>query len=162
MTIVATLLVANAHRSQPVTGLFLSGTVVALGVLSYIDVAEHRLPNKITLSMAGVSAATVLFAGLVQSKLMTSLGAIALGIGFGVVLLLLQFGLGDVKLALSIGTIAGWLGTPAIVATMFVASASGALAAAALMIVHRRRSLSFGFGPFLALGSVAGMLAAAG
>ena len=159
-TAVAAAAVAVVHRAQPLTGALLAAMVVVLGALSLIDVAQQRLPNRLTLPLAGASTAAVAVAGVVASAPLRAAGAIAVGLAFAVVLLALRFGMGDVKLALSIGTVAGWLGPSAIVATVLVASAAGAAVAAALLVIHRRRALTFGFGPFLALGSVAGMLAA--
>jgi leader peptidase (prepilin peptidase)/N-methyltransferase len=132
--------------------------VVCFGALSVIDLAEQRLPNRITLPLAGATMVAVLVGGTIRSDLEAAIGAIGVGLGFGLVLLVMQFGMGDVKLALSVGTITGWLGGNAVLAAAVVGATSGAVVALALMIIHRRRDLSFSFGPFLAIGCVAGML----
>lgn len=160
LTAVAVVAVVVAHRGAPLVGLLLAPVVVCYGALSIVDAGEQRLPNRITLPLAGASAAAVVVAGLARSDPVAALGALGGGLAFALFLLVLRFGMGDVKLAFTIGTIAAWLGRDAVVATVYVAAASGASVALVLMIVHRRRHLTFGFGPFLAIGSVAGMVAA--
>lgn len=158
----ATVAVGYVHRASPLTAALLVAMTLALGLLSFIDVAEQRLPNKITLPMGAASIVIVLIAGVVESKIGSAFGAIGIGLLFAVVLLFGRFGMGDVKLALPIGTVAGWFGYSAVMTTVLAASVSGAVVALALLAIHRRRSLTFGFGPFLAIGSVAGMLVAVG
>lgn len=159
VTTVAVVAVCDHHRASPLTAALLSVVVVAYGVLSAIDVAERRLPNRITLPLAAGTAVAVLVAGVVGGDVARSLGALGLGLVFALAFLLLQFGGGDTKLALTIGMIAGWLGRDAVMTTAWVGAGAGASVAIALMLIHRRRDVSFSFGPFLAIGSLAGMLA---
>ena len=161
VTALSVVAVANAHRTNPLTAVLLTAMVVVLGALSFVDVAEQRLPNRITYPLAAATTAIVLVAGIVESRIGDAFGAIGVGLLFSIVLLVMRFGMGDVKMVLPIGTVAGWFGVSAVVGTIMIASLSGAIVALALLAVYRRRSLTFGFGPFLALGSVAGMLAAA-
>lgn len=156
----AVVAVAWRHRTAPTVGVLLSLAALSYGALSIIDAAEQRLPNRITLPLAGGTLVAVLAGGLVDGDLAGSVGAAGIGLAFALVFLVMGFGMGDVKLALTVGTIAGWFGRDAIVVTAVVGSLTGAAAALALMLIHRRRDLSFGFGPFLAIGSVAGMVAA--
>lgn len=160
ITAAAVVLVAFGHRGHPVTAALLSMTVLCLGALSAVDIAEQRLPNRITLPLAGGVALAVLSGGVARSDIGAGFGSVGIGLGFALALMLLRFGMGDVKLALSVGMIAGWLGRDAILATAYVGAIAGAVVALILIVVHRRRDVSFGFGPCLALGSVAGMLAA--
>lgn len=159
-TAVAAGLVTVVHRERPLVAALLVAMVGALGALSLVDLAEQRLPNRITVPLVVTSTGAVVVAGVVEGRVVDALAAIGLGALFAVVLLLLRFGLGDVKLAVSIGIVAGWLGSSAVLATVLVASGSGAATAAVVLAVHRRRDLSFGFGPCLALGAVAGMVVA--
>lgn len=161
LTAVATVVVATAHRGEPLVAALLSVVVITLGGLSVIDIAQHRLPNRITYPLAGASCLVVLGAGLQTGEILRAVAAVGIGLAFAVTLLVLRFGLGDVKLSVSIGTIAGWLGWSAVATTMLVTAATGGLVGAVLMVVHRRRDVAFGYGPFLAIGAVAGMLAAA-
>ena len=162
VTVVAAAAVVRAHRDAPMSALLLTPVVLVYGALSSIDAAEQRLPNRLTLPLAGISAVTVLVAGAVRSEPGDAVGALVVGLLFAVVLAVMRFGMGDVKLALTVGTIAGWLGRDAVSATIVVGSLAGAATAMVLIIVHRRLSLTFSFGPFLALGSVAGMIVAGG
>lgn len=162
VTLVAVVLVALAHQDHPVTAALLAGVVMALGALSMVDVAEQRLPNRITYPLALATITVVVIAGALQGELLRAGVAIGVGLVFAVALMLLRFGMGDVKLAVSVGTIAGWLGWQALATTMLAMALSGALAAVGLMVIHRRRDVAFSYGPFIAIGSVAGMLAVGG
>jgi leader peptidase (prepilin peptidase)/N-methyltransferase len=160
VTVTAVALVVSQHRADPFAAIWLSVVVTAYGFLSAIDIAQQRLPNRITLPLAGVTILIVFAGGLVTGNITRTLTAITIGLGFSVLLVVFRFGMGDVKLAVTVGTIAAWLGRDAIVATIYIGAAAGAVAALVLMMLHRRRDITFGFGPFLALGSVAGMLVA--
>ncbi len=162
LTVAAAAAVVVAHRGDPIVAAAAGVVVMAYGALAIVDAAQQRLPNRITLPLAGAVAALVVVGGVVRAEPGRAVGAIALSLVFAVVLVVFRFGMGDVKLALTVGLVAGWFGTDAVVATMLVASVAGALVAVALIAVHRRRDLTFAYGPFLALGSVAGMLVGAG
>ena len=160
VTVIAVIAVLSRYRSDLVIGGLLSTVVLCYGALSIVDIAEQRLPNRLTLPLAGATAAAVLTGGFARGDLGASLRALAVGALFAAVLLVLRFGMGDVKLALTVGTIAGWLGADAVITTAYVGAIAGACVATLLIVVNRSRTLSFSFGPFLALGSVAGILTA--
>lgn len=159
-TAAAVVAVASSHRAEPVVAVLLSIAVLWLGVLSAIDAAQQRLPNRITLPLAGATTLSVVTGGVVHSNPGAALGAVGIGLAFATVFFVMGFGMGDVKLALTVGMIAGWLGRNAVVTTALIGAITGAAVALALIVTHRRRDLTFGFGPFLAIGSVAGMLVA--
>ncbi len=158
VTVAAAVAVAANHRADPVTAALLSVTVLWYGVLSAIDIAQQRLPNRITLPLAGAAALAVLLDGLATADLGPTLAAWATGLGFAGTFVVLRFGMGDAKLALTVGMVAGWLGRDAVMATAYAGAVSGAVVALILIVIHRRRDVRFAFGPFLAIGSVAGML----
>lgn len=158
LTVAGAVGVVVVHGDQPLQAGLLVMMVLALGVLSSIDVVQQRLPNVITLPMAAATWLVILGAALIQDRFVDGLAAVGVGLAFSVMLFVFRFGMGDVKLALSVGAVAMWLGRDALVATMLAVSVGGAIAALVLMAVHRSRSLTFGYGPFLALGSVVGML----
>lgn len=151
--------VAWSHRGHPVTAVLLSAAVLCYGALSAVDAAEQRLPNRITLPLAAATLAAVVTGAATGADAMAAVGAIGTGLAFAVVLAVLRFGMGDVKLALTVGMVAGWLGRDAVVATIVAGASAGAAAALVAIVVHRRRGLAFSFGPALAIGSVAGMMA---
>ena len=158
ITALAAAAVGSVHRADPPVAVLLVVAVVCFGALSGIDLAEQRLPNRITVPLAGATMVAVLVGGTIRSGPGAAVGAIGVGLGFALIFLVMQFGMGDVKLALSVGTIAGWFGGGAVLTTAVVGATSGAIVALVLMVIHRRRDLSFSFGPFLAIGCVAGML----
>ncbi len=159
--VAAAAAVLGAHLDHGWRAGPLAAMVLALGYLSVVDLAEHRLPNRIVVPLIGCAGLVVLADGLLgSSSLSAALAHMAVGVTAASVLLILRFGMGDVKLVLAIGTVASWLGPEAVSWTAITASVGGAVASIALMVIYRRVRLDFGFGPFLAVGSVAGMLAA--
>jgi leader peptidase (prepilin peptidase)/N-methyltransferase len=131
--------------------------IATLCVLSAIDIAERRLPNRIVLP----SAVAVLLAQIALAPDRALEWTLA-ALGAALVLLVLQLlypaglGMGDVKLALLLGAA---LGTAVISALLFgfLAAAVFALVLIARYgLVVRRRTIPLG--PFLALGGIAVML----
>ncbi|MDO4784747.1 MAG: prepilin peptidase [Propionibacteriaceae bacterium] len=128
-----------------------------------IDLATRRLPDVLTLGgfvalvfalggsmAAGVSPGAVIAAvlsGIVSGAVFLAIGLIAPH----------QFGLGDVKLALTTGTVLGLFGWYAVLlghAAAFVTSALAGLAVAAFL--KRIKGVEVPFGPFMAVGAVVG------
>ncbi|WP_338059819.1 A24 family peptidase [Streptomyces natalensis] len=139
--------------------------VTPFGVLlGLIDAAVHRLPDVLTLPVAG---GTVALLGIV-ALLPGHHGSWATAAGGSIVLAALYFvmflinpsgmGLGDVKLALSVGALLGWYGWPTLFLGTLVAFCLAALYGVGLMILRRatRRS-AIAFGPFMLLGALAGV-----
>jgi len=158
-TAAAVAAVAGSHRAHPVTAVLLSAAVLCYGALSAVDAAEQRLPNRITVPLAGATLAAVVMGAALRADVMAAVGAVATGLAFALVLALLRFGMGDVKLALTVGMVAGWLGRDAVVTTIVASGSAGAAAALLVIAAHRRLGVAFSFGPALAIGSVAGMVA---
>lgn len=161
VTVLAAALVVGEHRGDPIVAVLLGVTVLVYGLLADIDVAEQRLPNRFTLPLAGAAMLAVAFGGFLRSDVASAIAALGTGFGFAALLLVLRFGMGDVKFVFTVGVIAGWFGRDAIMATAYIGAGTGALAALVLIVVYRRRDLAFGFGPFLSIGSIGGMLVAA-
>ncbi|MEV7329740.1 A24 family peptidase [Micromonospora sp. NPDC093244] len=133
-----------------------------------VDLAVHRLPDRLTLPAA---TGTWLLLGL------AALGDAAPGpwlraVTAGTVLALLfatstlllgrrGFGLGDAKLALSVGALLGWYGWPVLLLGILLAFALSALVSVGLLAARRARwSSHLPFGPFLLLGTTATLLLA--
>jgi leader peptidase (prepilin peptidase)/N-methyltransferase len=69
-------------------------------------------------------------------------------------------GLGDVKLAASLGTLLGWFGWPAVVRGTFAAFLLAAVYGAGLVVTRRARpGTSIPFGPFMAADALTAILA---
>jgi leader peptidase (prepilin peptidase)/N-methyltransferase len=126
--------------------------------IAWIDIEEHRVPNKIVVP-AGL---LVLAARILTAPNHTVAWVVAAFASFGCFFLLAllwpgALGMGDVKLAFLIGAALG----SAVLDGFFAASL--AAAAAALVVIaregaHRRRSIPFA--PFLALGTMLTLLMA--
>jgi leader peptidase (prepilin peptidase)/N-methyltransferase len=150
--------------------------------LVFIDAAVHRLPDVLTVpayagtvllllaaaataspATASASAASpVAVAGrpwpvlLWPVFLWAVLGGFALA-GFYLVLLLVSpasMGLGDVKLAASLGTMLAWFGWRMLIAGGFAGFALAGLYGAALLVTHRATpKTQIPFGPFMIAGA---------
>ncbi|QSB13700.1 prepilin peptidase [Natronosporangium hydrolyticum] len=161
--LVAVGVVGAGSAGWPLWAAFaLVGWAVAAVPLTFIDLAVHRLPDRFTLPAAGwvlgCLGISALAGGSGGDWLRAAAAAAVCGLGFATVTLLFGargFGLGDAKLAVSIGALLGWLGWTALVAGLllaFLASGVVALALLASKKVSRRDSLPFG--PFLVLGTL--------
>ncbi len=152
------------HRSQPLLAAALVVMVLTLGVLAEIDLRTQLLPNRIVGPLALGTLAVVVIAGVAQDDLDRTITACLIGTAMTAVVLSVYMigglGMGDVKLSFPIGVVAGWFGTDALVATAMVTTFSSGIIAALLLATRGRRS-EFSYGPYLALGSVAGMIVGA-
>lgn len=127
--------------------------------LALVDVAEHRLPHRLTYPSA---AGTLLLLGAADlagdrtgSALHALYGAAALGAVFWLMALALPFGLGDAALGLTVGAVLGWYGFAAVFAGVllgFLLAAGYGTAKLAARRAGRRDELPFG--PFLLLGTL--------
>ncbi|HCT76684.1 MAG TPA: prepilin peptidase [Micromonosporaceae bacterium] len=142
---------------DPLPLLALSWIALVGVVLAFVDGAVHRLPDRLTLT-AFVGAAFILALDDPTRAGWALLGSLALG---GCYLLLAVanpagMGLGDGKLALSLGLALGWFGWIAVIygaAAGFVLS--GLFAIAMLVIGRLGRKDSIAHGPFMLLGALA-------
>lgn len=156
----AALLVGHRHPGVPaVTVAAMTGTMSML-----VDARTHRLPNALTLAMAGGVAVGLVCASLaggapgVSAVLApAALGALiwTLPLGLGH-LARAGVGLGDVKLAPVLGALTGLLGGQAAAAGLIIGFVSAG--AAALVAVARRRAdlrTRMPMGPWLIGGALA-------
>ncbi|MGA6218784.1 prepilin peptidase [Streptomyces umbrinus] len=157
-------LLAAATGTRPELGVWL--LVAPLGVLlAVVDFTVQRLPDVLTLSLAG--AALVLLAGAAAAPenagdwLTALYGSLALGGGYFVLFLINPngMGFGDVKLALGLGAVLGWYGWGALLLGTFAGFLFGGLYGLGLVVVRRAgRKTSMPFGPFLIAGAFVGLL----
>ncbi|MDR6867780.1 leader peptidase (prepilin peptidase)/N-methyltransferase [Microbacterium resistens] len=140
------------------------GLLVAGAVLVVIDIAEHRLPDRIVLPMIGALLAVVLIDAVWSGDAVdlgrSSAGALLLG-GFYALLRRLSeggVGGGDVKLAVAIGLLLGWHGWRALIVGGAAAFVLGAAAAGALIAARRADARTqIAFGPWMIMGAVIGV-----
>lgn len=160
LSIIGAVMVFFVHRTTPTAATLMVAAVALLAVLSDIDIRTHRLPNNIVGPFAVATTVVVAVAGVVQSDTGRAVAAIGTGVAVAVGALVLNLiggmGMGDVKLCYPVFVIAGWLGSSAVTTTLVVTAFGGLVAAVVVMISSGRGK--FSYGPFLALGSVAGMI----
>lgn len=127
----------------------------ALGAIASIDLAEHRIPNRIVLPAATACAALSAVGGVSAAAL---LGGVAI---VGVLLLIAltwpaALGMGDVKLALLIVLGLDDDASRAVTAGLLLAALSGVIVIARHGRAAGRRALPLA--PFLAAGSLLALL----
>ncbi|MPZ26082.1 MAG: prepilin peptidase [Micromonosporaceae bacterium] len=152
-------------RWSPWAAVALAGWAAAAVPLTFIDLAVHRLPDRLTLPAAGWVLAWLAVAAVADGSptpwLRAALAALACGLAFALMTLVFGargFGLGDAKLALGAGALLGWLGWSAVVAGLFLAFLGSGLTAAILLAARRvSRRDTLPFGPFLAAGTLAAL-----
>lgn len=136
--------------------------VAAVGVaLAFIDLAVHRLPDRLTLT-AYAGALVLLGAAAVTGDRPATLGlAVLYGLGMALVYLLLVvvhpagMGLGDAKFALALGLALGWFGAEAtVLGTAAGFLLAGAYAAALLALRRAGRKDTIPHGPFMFAGAL--------
>ena len=133
---------------------------VATVPLIVIDLREHRLPNRITLPLLPTLIALLAIAswgtGEWDRFSRSVLAALAL---FAVYLVLhliypAGMGLGDVKLAPSIGALLGWLSWDAVLLGAFAAFVLSAVVSVILLLTRRATlKTAIAFGPFMLIGA---------
>ncbi|GAB2964660.1 A24 family peptidase [Micromonospora polyrhachis] len=129
--------------------------------LVYIDIAVHRLPDRLTYPAAAGTWASLGIAAVVDghggSWIRAVCGGLGLALLFAASTLLLGrrgFGLGDAKLTLSGGALLAWSGWGSVVFGLMVAFGSSAAYALLLLMARRIRWTDhLPFGPFLVLGT---------
>ncbi|MFJ4838641.1 prepilin peptidase [Streptomyces sp. NPDC088746] len=164
VTVLACAALAAATGTRPEAAVWVLLAPVAV-LLAVIDRRVHRLPDTLTLPLAG--AAAVLLGGVALlpehggSWISALLGGVVLG-GFYLLLFLINpagMGFGDVKLALALGVALGWYGWGALSVGGFAGFLFGALYGAGLMLVRRAgRKTGIPFGPFMIAGALTGLL----
>ncbi|MBM9504475.1 prepilin peptidase [Actinacidiphila acididurans] len=137
-------------------------------VLARVDLVEFRLPDVLTLPALVGTAALLGLAALLPAHHGSWPRALLVALATGAFYLVLHLfnpaglGLGDVKLAPTLGLALGWYGWPAAFLGTFAALALGALAGLALLLTGRStRTTPYPFGPFLLLGALTALLHAA-
>lgn len=162
LPVVVALCLAAWWDASPALAVVCAGYSVVLGVLTVIDVDVHRLPDAITLPLIPITAGVVVALGLtgfgLDAVVRAGLAGLALGAFYFVQVLIGRgrgMGLGDAKLALSLGALLGLLSWEHV----FVATGLTYLAALAwgigLLVRGRDRRTAFAFGPWMAWGAVA-------
>ncbi|MEU9236478.1 A24 family peptidase [Streptomyces subrutilus] len=143
------------------------GLAPVLVLLALVDRAVHRLPDVLTLPLAAAAAAglgaAALLPGAAGDWRLALFGGLLLATGYLALFLAHPsgMGLGDVKLALSLGVALGWYGWGVWAAGAFLGFLYGALYGLFLLLRgSATREQGFAFGPFMAAGAFTGVLLA--
>ena len=139
-----------------------AAAAAGLVLVSAYDLATKRLPDNFTLPAIVVSIAAILASGhgITRALVCGLLGFVLFGVlwlagrGKGI-------GLGDVKLAPTIGVLAGWLSVTVAVATLYLSVFGAALYAVMLLLrggARQSRPRDFAYGPFLSGGLLLAVL----
>ncbi len=149
LAVVATLI----HDPLP---LLAFGWIAGIGiVLSFVDVAVHRLPDRLTYAafLGALPLLAIADLGRAERALLAALALAA------VYLLLVVstpggMGLGDAKLALCLGLGLGWYGWVAVIYGAAIGFVLSGLFAGALLVLRKvSRKDSLAHGPFMLLGA---------
>jgi len=139
-----------------------SAILIALFV---IDLEHKRLPDALTYLMYPVAAVGLLVDGLITGSWQGGSALVGAGIwlmSIGGIWLLSGgrgMGMGDVKLAPTLGLILGWVGVGSSVVGLMSAWLIGGFVAITLMLTRRaRKGTTIPFGPFLIVGFAVGLL----
>ncbi|MER8044834.1 prepilin peptidase [Streptomyces sp. NPDC094032] len=134
-------------------------------LLAWVDVRVHRLPDRLTLPLAGALPLLLAGAALLPyaagSWAHALLGALVLGGGYLLLFLVHPdgMGFGDVKLAVPLGAALGWYGWGVLFAGAFAGFLLGSLYGLGLVLARRAgRGSAIPFGPFMLGGALLGLL----
>lgn len=158
-------LVGLAWAERPVHAVIFSAFAVFLVLICAIDADVHRLPNRWTYPAAALAPVATGVLALVDGDLSSWGRSLLAGLALGGVYLVLVIlgaviggggmGLGDAKLAPSIGTILGFLSWGHVLVGTFAAILIGGIVAVVLLLTRRAgRGSHFAFGPCMAAGAV--------
>ena len=137
-------------------------------VLTVIDATTRLLPNRITYPAFPTIALLLLVASLGVGDLGRLARALLAAVAVGALFLILALisprgmGLGDVKLAPTLGLALGWLSWPAVAVGLFSAFLlGGVIGLGAMAVLRLGRKALLPFGPSLAGGALLGVLVGA-
>jgi leader peptidase (prepilin peptidase) / N-methyltransferase len=161
------LAVTAARAASPWQLAGLGWLMLCAVALAFVDAAIRRLPDPLTgaafAGTLGLLAVAALTGGGHPGQLGRAVIAAAVLCGFYLALFIVRpsgMGLGDVKLAASIGVALGWLGWQALVEGTFLTFALAAVYGVALLLLRRAsRTSQLPLGPFIVLGTLAAIAA---
>jgi leader peptidase (prepilin peptidase) / N-methyltransferase len=143
----------------------LAGLTVPLVI---VDVAEHRLPNRLTLPAYPLIGALLIATAALEGRTGDAVRAVlAAGLVLAGYLLLhairpRALGAGDVKLSGVLGLCLGWISWDAVVTGIAAGFAIGAVVGLVLLVRGARPHRSFAFGPAMLAGTWLAALTASG
>lgn len=143
----------------------------ALVVATIIDLEHRIIPNKLTYPLAPITLTLLVLAAAAMGDWNDLVRAIIVGLALPTGMFLLSetfrilrgqagMGMGDVKLAVSLGLVLGYLGGWQVAIGLYATIISAVLIAVGLMLAGRAKLASrIPFGPYLAIGTLVAILA---
>lgn len=167
--VVLPVLLVVARPQDPVLVVIQSLAAIALVVLGAIDIDVFRLPDKITYPLGVGLVAALLGAALVADDVGAWVRALLAGLALGVFYLVMAIisrgagmGLGDAKLAPSLGMLLGYLSWSHVLLGSLVSFLLAGVAAAYLVVfTGAGRKSHLAFGPYLVAGTLLVLVAPA-
>ncbi|MFC5220003.1 prepilin peptidase [Streptomyces coerulescens] len=164
LTATVSAVLAAATGARPELAVWLLLAPIGL-LLATVDCTVERLPDIVTLPLAGITltllGVAALRPGADGSWKTALLGSLAVS-AFYLVLFLINppsFGFGDVKLGLTVGAVTGWYGWGIVIAGTFAGFLLFALYGLMLIVARRAdRKTALPLGPFLLAGVCVGVL----
>lgn len=161
VTVGSAALLVIRHHAQPLQAAAIAIVVAVAGWLAVIDIAEHRLPNRIVGPLAAFVLVAVVLFGLEADALGQSLRAVLVGGSIFAVLFVAALGgvigMGDAKLSLPYATLLAWFTGPTLQLAGLVTVFAAGIFTVGLLAARRGAKAMIAFGPFMALGFVAGL-----
>lgn len=162
-------LLTSGTPAPVVAGLLLLLGGVVFGVcgtaLAFIDVQQHRLPNRIVYPWAGFTAGLLVLVTFLLGDAAGLGRALAAGLVWGLLFLAVRLihppsvGMGDVKLSVVLGLYTGFLGWDVFVVGLALSFLLGGLVSVGLLVTRRATSSTrIAFGPFLIVGTAAALV----
>lgn len=138
-------------------GLLQAVVALVLVALAAVDLDVHRLPDRMTLPLLGITVVGLAVVVVVTGDTVGGVRALVAGVGLGAVYLVLALlgggsgmGLGDVKLAPSLGLLLGFHSWSHVVVATALAFVTGTLWGLWLLVSRRGGMRSaFAFGPHM-------------
>jgi len=134
--------------------------------LAIIDVELRRLPTPIIVVAGSIVGVCFAAAAVLRGDLAALLTAVVTAVAMGALYLVIALirpdgmGLGDVRLAVLVGLVTGWVGWPAAALGLLSAFLLGALLGIAILLARRGdRRTAIPFGPWMLVGAWIGILA---
>lgn len=133
--------------------------------LGFIDVREHRLPNRIVYPWAGITFGLLVLTAFLLTDAAGLGRAVVAGLGWGLLFLLAALiqpsavGMGDAKLAVVLGMYTGFLGWGTFAVGLALSFVLGGVVSIGLLLSRRAAPASrIAFGPFLIMGTALALI----
>lgn len=133
--------------------------------LAFIDIREHRLPNRILYPWAGITFGLLILVTYLLTDAAGMGRAVVAGLGWGLLFFLISWinppsiGMGDAKLAVILGMYTGFLGWGPFALGLVLSFMLGGVVSLWLLLSRRAGSASrIAFGPFLIMGTALALI----